>query len=313
MLRWTIIGAIFLLQACAGSLPPITSSDSHPSTAWQPSGEPRAVVLAVHGFNDHRTAFREFASWAAEQGILVEAYDQRGFGESPDRGLWAGAEQLASDLTRHVRDLRVRHPDRPLFVLGESMGAAVTILAFSAREAPAIDGLILSAPAVWGGEAMSPFYRGALWVMRRLAPGMTFTGRGLGRMASDNLPMLRGLAADPLFIKETRVDAIAGLVDLMGDARDRGPSLALPLLILQGQRDEIVPPQAQLDFVASLREPACTLISYPEGWHMLLRDLQRERVWRDVLAWMAGATPPSGLQRPCASAAVASTGASPTG
>ena len=34
-------------------------------------------------------------------------------------------------------------------------------------------------------------------------------------MASDNIEMLRALGADPLFIKATRVDAIAGLVELM--------------------------------------------------------------------------------------------------
>jgi alpha-beta hydrolase superfamily lysophospholipase len=182
------------------------------------------------------------------------------------------------------------------------MGAAVAIVALTSPGAPRVDGVILSAPAVWGGAAMSPFYRGVLWVMRRVVPSLTLTGRGLGKLASDNIPMLQALASDPLFIKATRVDAIGGLVDLMGEARERGPDLRLPTLILQGAHDEIVPPDAQLAFAASIPEDRCILASYPDGWHMLLRDLQRQRVWADILAWIDERPLPSGAGRPCAAA-----------
>lgn len=273
---------------------------SLPSATWRPPATPRAVILALHGFNDHHTAFAEFGAWAAGQGVLVEAYDQRGFGANPDRGYWPGTAALTDDVRAAVRRLRAEHPDLPLYVLGESMGAAVATLAFAGPDAPAVDGIVLSAPAVWGGSALNPFYRVTLWTMRKLVPWMTFTGRGLGKRASDNLPMLRALGADPLFIKETRVDAIGGVVDLMGDARERGAELASPRkLVLIGEHDEIVPTEAQRGFVASLPPAQCTLIDYPEGWHLLLRDLQRERVWHDILAWIDRRTPPSGLATAC--------------
>ncbi len=28
------------------------------------------------------------------------------------------------------------------------------------------------------------------------------------------------------------------------------------------------------------------VIEYPQGWHLLFRDLQAERVWRDVADWV---------------------------
>jgi alpha-beta hydrolase superfamily lysophospholipase len=102
------------------------------------------------------------------------------------------------------------------------------------------------------------------------------------------------------------VDAIAGLVALMDEARLVAGRLRVPLLVLVGERDEVVPPRAQESFTAMLGATDCQLVRYPEGWHMLLRDLQRAVVWRDIEAWMAGGALPSGLTQECRSRQVAS-------
>ncbi len=298
-----LLFALLWLAGCAvpePSPPPTAAPDVLPRKVWQPAGSPRAVILAVHGMNDHKGAFTMFGEFAAARGIRVLAYDQRGFGENPDRGTWPGAERLVADLRDGLAAERRRFPDLPVFVLGESMGAAVTILAFSGTEGTAAmpDGIVLGAPAVWGGAALNPFYRLSLWIMARLFPDMELTGETLGRRASDNIEMLRALARDPLFIRRTKVRVIEGVVGLMGEAARRAERLRPPTLVLVGRRDEIVPPAVQLAFAARIGAP-CTLLLYPEGWHMLLRDLQRRRVWEDILAWIDGLEPPSGLARPC--------------
>jgi hypothetical protein len=43
----------------------------------------------------------------------------------------------------------------------------------------------------------------------------------------------------------------------------------------------------------------CSVVTYLNGWHLLLRDHQRERVFRDVVAWVGGEPPPSRLDHPC--------------
>jgi acylglycerol lipase len=118
-------------------------------------------------------------------------------------------------------------------------------------------------------------------------------------MASDNLDVLRALSADPLFIKETRVDAIAGLVELMDTAYAAAADLSGPVLVLVGERDEIVPPDSQIAMIERVRATPCVRVVYPEGWHLLLRDLQRQVVWEDILAWVDGAPLPSGQAGTC--------------
>ncbi len=276
-----------------------------PLRVWRPDGKPRAIILALHGFNDYSNAFAGPAADWARQGIATYAYDQRGFGEAPERGRWVGAPRLVADVDAAARLLRQRYPTTPLYLLGESMGGAVAIAAVSGATGaalPPVDGMILAAPAVWGRATMNVFARVALWTGNELFPGMTLTGRGLHIKPSDNIEMLRALARDPLVIKETRVDTLKGLVDLMDLALAAAPRVSLPMLLLYGERDEIVPKEPTRLWVAHLPEGAHgprRIAWYAEGYHMLLRDLEAPVVIRDVASWIADsrAPLPSGADR----------------
>jgi len=272
-----------------------------PLRSWLPSGPPEAVILALHGFNDYGTAFEDPGAWWAQRGIATFAPDQRGFGAGPYPGLWAGQDRLAEDVGELTRLLRRRYPGRPLYWLGESMGGAVALAAWQ-QGAARPDGMILSAPAVWGRDSMPLLYRASLWLASYTIPWKTFTGQGLNIQASDNIPMLRRLGRDPLVIKATRVDAIHGLADLMDTAATVRPR-GLPVLLLYGARDEVIPRPPVEDFVAALQagRPADLRVAvYGNGWHMLLRDLEGQTVWRDIAAWIADpalATLPSAADR----------------
>jgi alpha-beta hydrolase superfamily lysophospholipase len=126
-------------------------------------------------------------------------------------------------------------------------------------------------------------------------PASTATGGGLGVQASDNIEWLRAYGRDPLNIRETRFDALFGLVDLMQEAQDAAPAARLPALFVYGANDEIIPEAPTTRVMASYGGTRRVAI-YASGWHMVLQDKQRERVWRDILTWMSdpSAALPSG-------------------
>ncbi len=264
-----------------------------PMRACLPAKGPvKAVVLAVHGFNDYSNAFEGPGMAWEDSGIATYAYDQRGFGEAPGRGRWAGAWRLAQDLAEASRLLKARYPDKPLYVVGESMGAAVAITGITGTagaDKPVADGYILLAPAVWGRADMNLFERAALWMTYRLAPGWKLSGQSLRILASDNIEMLRGLGRDPLVIKDTRIDTISGLVDLMGLALDSAPKFDEKALVLYGAHDEVIPEAPVRQFIASLPAAGSArrrIAFYPHGYHMLARDLEGPTVIADMTSWL---------------------------
>jgi len=248
----------------------------------------KAVIVALHGMNDYAHAFEgpgEF--WSREAGITLYAYDQRGFGRSPGFGRWVGEETLKADLMAAVAAVRAENPGKAVFLIGHSMGAAV-IMEAAANAMLDVDGVILAAPGVWGGSRLPLSYRIALNLAAGLAPGKTLTGARAKRQATDNIAILREALADPYVIKPTRLDAVLGVARLMGGAYDASDEIGGRVLFLYGERDEVIPIEA-MKRAAERLCGAVEVKAYADGWHLLLRDLQAEAVWRDVAAWVDSA------------------------
>ena len=215
----------------------------------------------------------------------------------PTAGSGRGSRPWAATSADLAGLLRKRHPGVPLYLLGESMGGALIMAIAGGPEAPSFDGLILSSPAVWARETM-PFYQTwALWAGVRLFPSLRVSGSGYQIQASDNIQMLIGLGRDPLFIKQTRVDALYGLANLMDQAYASAPSLPGPALLLYGKRDQVIPKTPTLNVWRRLpsngRADAGAasnphrIALYDDGWHLLLRDLRSDKVVEDILSWIA--------------------------
>ncbi len=258
-----------------------------PLRRWGNPGQAKAVLLALHGFNDYSNAFADVGRYLADRGVLTYAYDQRGFGTTAQRGRWAGEARMIADLGEVTRLLRKRHPKVPLFLLGESMGGAVVMSA--AAEGLTTNGIILVAPAVWSRDTMNPIQRLILQAAAHTIPWLELTGRGLNIRPSDNREMLRAFSKDPLVIKGSRVDALWGVTNIMDLGMTAAGRLQSPALLLYGEQDQIIPENAFCAMLEQMPEEksGIRVLLYENGWHMLTRDLQGERVMADIAAWLS--------------------------
>ena len=264
-----------------------------PVHRWYPEGEgePEAVVLAVHGFNDYGASFQALSRSLVAEGIAVYAYDQRSFGSTEPKGIWPGQETLVSDLDAVARLLRARYPDKPLYLVGKSMGGAVTIAALTRDDPPPVDGAVLIAPAIWGRQIMPWYQRVSLSLTRYLFPRMALSGkmaRRVGVRPTDDPEVMRALSMDPLVQKEARVDVLYGLSELMNTALTRAQRLPVPTLLLYGADDQVIPPPAMCTLLARLPGEVMPwrMAVYPHGYHMLTRYTGAATVHADIAAWL---------------------------
>jgi len=273
-----------------------------PLARWAPTdgAEPWAVIIALHGMNDSRASFRLAGPWWAERGIETWALDQRGFGQAPGRGVWAGEARMTEDVRTAVLIARARHPRAVIAVAGESMGGSVTAAAFGSDRPPQADRVILLAPGVWGWSAQGPLN----------AVGLTLAARAMGERAvpapewairdhpaSDNMLELIRNGRDPNSIIATRFDTLYGLVDLMQSASEKLGRIRAPTLLFYGAHDNVIqkgPMRRALELAEEQAgdRPGWRTAYYPNGWHIMDRDLQAEVMYRDVEAWLRDAAAP---------------------
>ncbi|HMP62723.1 MAG TPA: alpha/beta fold hydrolase [Phenylobacterium sp.] len=258
-------------------------------TVWPAeTGEPEVVLVALHGMNDYANAFHLAAPHWARQGITTYAYDQRGFGRSPNRGVWPREEVLLEDLRTLVALVRQRHPHAYVAVARESMGGAGASPALAPPRPPQAHRLVLLSPAVWGWSTQPLPYKTLLWFAAHMTGAKVYTPPDwvTDRVKpTDNVEEMRAMGADRLMIWGARSDALFGLVELMEGAwRDIG-RLQVPVLYLYGANDEIIPQRPAFQAAARLK-PQDRSAYYDQGWHLLTRDLQRQTVIADVAAFL---------------------------
>jgi len=252
---------------------------------WAPADDkPWAVIVGVHGMNDYANAFHLAGPYWAKDGIATLAYDQRGFGRSPERGVWGGDQLMTEDLRTFVTLVRQRYPGAIVAVAGESMGGSVAIEAFASARPPKADRLVLISPGVWGWSTQPLPYSTALWLVAHVAGPLVIDPPDILTekiQPSDNIDELRAMGRDPLELWGARADALYGLVAMMDRASRSVGQVQVPVIYLAGAHDEIIPVPSHLDAARRL-SPAARSAFYPEGWHLLIVDRQAQSVYRDI-------------------------------
>jgi acylglycerol lipase len=255
---------------------------------WDAAGDPWAVIVGVHGMNDYANAFHMAAPWWAEQGVTTIAYDQRGFGRSPGRGVWAGDALMVEDLRTVTALVRQKYPQALVVVAGESLGGAIAAEAFASDRPPSADRLVLLSPAVWGWREQPLPYKTLLWLAANFTGPKVYTPPSwlTSKVSpSDNRDELIAMGRDPLMIWGARSDTLYGLVTTMDRAADDVGKAQLPTLYLYGAHDQIIPKAAAFKAASQLK-PGARSAYYAKGWHLMTRDRQGPTVWKDILAFI---------------------------
>ena len=253
---------------------------------WPASDKPpKAIILGIHGFGDYRNAWEDPAEIWASMGITTYAYDQRGFGSSPTRGRWAGAETMVNDIRTVAALVRQKHPGVPFYLAGESMGGALVLAA--ADPTLDVDGLILVATALRSRDTLSPLVNRGLSFFAHTVPWLPAGPTSIDFQPTDNPRTKERMLKDPLILRYPRFDLGYGLVEAMDVGKAAAAKISKPYLMQHGLRDRLVPIEPVRSTIAVMpRRSDSHIAFYRNGYHMLLRDKDAALVAGDIAWWL---------------------------
>jgi alpha-beta hydrolase superfamily lysophospholipase len=251
----------------------------------RPAGRPRAAAIFLHGLGDHSGLYPMVPEALVLRGLAVYAPDLRGNGRSPGRrghvGSWA---EFREDLDRLVARVGVEHPGIPRFLIGNSLGGLI-VLDYALHFPQAARGVVALSPPL--GELGVPAVLLALGrVASRIWPSFSLeTGMDLAGLSRDP-QVVRDVLADPLFHRRGTARLSTEVTATIARVQEAAPGFPVPLLVLHGSGDRMVPPEGSRRFIDRVGHPDRRLIEYDGAYHALLADLDRERVLADIGAWI---------------------------
>jgi alpha-beta hydrolase superfamily lysophospholipase len=258
---------------------------------WQPLGEIRCHLVLLHGYGEHCARYEHTANTLNAGGIMVHSFDQRGFGRSPGKRAYIRKfDVLLDDLDAYLAHVRPRFEDKPWFMMGHSMGGMV-LAAYAETRPLDARGLVFSSPFLALNDDVPKLLLSVAGILGKIAPWLPVAG-------VDN----QGLSRDPAIVKAADNDPLGyhGWVKARTGAQFHTaiariqahfPAIDLPLYIIHGGDDRIVPNIGSRRLHEQCSSPDKSLKIYDGGYHELWNDIVKEEVIAGIREWILARIP----------------------
>jgi alpha-beta hydrolase superfamily lysophospholipase len=253
--------------------------------AWLPDGDPRSVVVLVHGVSEHSGRYHHVAARLVADGHAVHALDHRGHGRSEGpRAVIDRMEYAIADVHALVEAAASPHPGVPVVMLGHSMGGLVAVC-FALSHRGRLTGLMLSGPLA-ALEAASPTTRVAARVLSILTPRLGVVGIDSVLISRDP-EVVRAYNSDPLvFHGRLPARTVFELERAVRSLPQNVHAIMVPTLTMYGTADRLCPPAGSLMLHDRIGAQDRTLKVYDGLYHEIFNEPEQDRVLEDLCEWL---------------------------
>lgn len=251
--------------------------------SWGQMQDAKAAALLVHGLGAHSGWFEAFAQRLTAKGVFALSYDQVGFGARRAERFHS-KDQWLDDLVASYEYLTQKAGDKPVYLVGNSMGAVVA-LSCAARVKP--DALVLFSPGFDGHPAtFNPMYKVRALLAGVFSPESELV---LPYTVDDITPtesVRRFLTNDPE--RRFTIQARMGveLLKLTLSAKSGPKSAPCPVFMATAGIEKIVDNAASQNVFENLKAPAKKHLHLADSWHDLMFDPTLDGLVADVCDWL---------------------------
>ena len=251
------------------------------------------VAVIVHGLGEHIGRYEHVALSLNQQGWAVVGYDHRGHGRSPGKkGVLQQDDDLLHDLAAVIDATRAAYPDRPLLLVGHSLGGAiagrfVSALARPQEEVPwrrPVTALVMSSPAL--AIPVSPVQKALLATVGQLTPNVAVANGLQPAWICHNPATVEAYQADPLVHDRVTGRLTTWLLAAGEHVRQRAPGWVTPTLIMWGGEDRCVLPQGSADFASAAPSSVVTAHPWPKLSHEIFNEVEQAQVLAVMADWL---------------------------
>lgn len=254
---------------------------------WKPE-KVRGVFIITHGLAEHSECYHSLSKTLMEDGWWVFAWDLRGHGRSEGkRGYALNISNFIDDLGCLVREVRRQTSVSPenLVMFGHSMGGMVTIRYLQGPKAD-YGALVLSSPAL-GLSLPVPKVKDAIAkVAIRVIPTLTLHNEIKYSDLTHDEEMLKGYARDPLRHDKVSPGVYLTMCENFPLALEHASEIDRPVLMQLAGDDRLVSTPASHEFFERLPNKKNQLIVYPDSYHEVYNDLDRDKVIADLKSFI---------------------------
>ena len=265
---------------------PYRNGQSFFGREWSPAGEPKGVIVLVHGLSEHSGRYRHAGSFFSANGYALIVVDLRGNGRSfGKRGHIPSYEGIMDDITLFLAMARNRHPALPLFLYGHSLGGNL-VLNYLIRCRPSVAGAIVTSP--WLRLSFKPprVKRILAKVVDRVFPSLGRLDGIIPSYLSHDEEVGRKYRADPLVHHRITVRAFIE-ISLAGEyALKHADMIGCPLLLMHGTGDLLTSFAASREFSEKVTA-SHTFKAWKGLYHELHNEIEKEAVLGFVKEWIS--------------------------
>ncbi|MGH1503624.1 MAG: lysophospholipase [Acidimicrobiales bacterium] len=246
---------------------------------WAPVGDRRAAVVLVHGIAEHSGRYLHVGAALAQAGFDVLTFDNRGFGQSDGkRGHIDSFDRFSADVGAAVAEQR-RH-DVPVVLIGHSLGGLIST-GHLVRGAELPDIAVLSAPAI--AAEIPRWQRVVAPVLARVAPSLFVPSKTDGTLLSRDVTVQQDFVDDPLRVGGATAAFGMAAFDEMELASTGIASISVPLYVLHGAEDELVPTASSEAYTVL---PDATRRVWDGLRHECFNEPEGPEVIAEMIAWI---------------------------
>ncbi len=254
--------------------------------AWLPEGEPKAVVLVVHGLGEHCGRYMNWVNHLVPQGYAIYGLDHIGHGRSGGTRMYVDRfSDFTVTLKMFFDMVQQWHPGKPVFLLGHSMGGLIASY-YLLDHQDELAGAIISAPLVQIPDNVSGLTIFMAKVFSTLFPKLGLQAVVVKDLSRDNAVLIDYLNDPLVYTGKTTARLAAEMLGAMQQVNAEMHQITLPMLVLQGSEDKVINPPGTQIFFDGISSSDKTNKVYQGYYHETYNDIGKEHVLGDAAAWL---------------------------